>query len=242
MLDLLIPNISIASSAAAGSGRAVFATSVQWPPREWTRDYGFPGQVDELGRIQKINVVPKPYQRPHPPLFKASSISKETCALVCARGNYADHPALAAAARYVKKMLPVEEATTARRERADFAYMSSVDDVRRRMDAMVENAHPEWFAWQGDQGLLPTDVVKKQVETLRARSCSRVINRPPEALVCSSCARRSPTPSAGWRGLVGAIISVPARQSERDRRPARARFRPPVSRSRGCARRDRAGR
>src|SRR6266852_2393630 len=49
-----------------------------WPAHEWTRQYGFPGEVDELGRIQKINVVPKPYQRPHPPLFQAFSVTEET--------------------------------------------------------------------------------------------------------------------------------------------------------------------
>ena len=51
---------------------------IQWPPHKWTREYGFPGEVDEQGRIQKINVVPKPYQKPHPPLFQAFSISEET--------------------------------------------------------------------------------------------------------------------------------------------------------------------
>lgn len=209
-----------------------------WPAHEWTREFGFPGEVDELGRIQKINVVPKPYQKPHPPLFQAFSISEETvrwCAregitptilisqppllrkLVEAyqeesrkagrqlklgesvgvlRGVYlADSHEQAAKlaedgvcgvafrkffyqfgffeawreaeddAKYGKKMLPVEEATTARMERADFAYIGSVDDVRRRMDALVENAHPEWFVWQGDQGLLPTAEVRKQIET-----------------------------------------------------------------------------
>ena len=49
-----------------------------WPAHEWTREYGFPGEVDEQGRIQKINVVPKPYQRPHPPLFQAFSLTEET--------------------------------------------------------------------------------------------------------------------------------------------------------------------
>jgi len=49
-----------------------------WPAHEWTRQYGFPGEVDEEGRIQKINVVPKPYQRPHPPLFQAFSLTEET--------------------------------------------------------------------------------------------------------------------------------------------------------------------
>jgi hypothetical protein len=49
-------------------------------------------------------------------------------------------------------------------ERVDFAYTGTVDDVRRGMDAMVENIHPEWFVWQGDQGLLPLDEVKRQIE------------------------------------------------------------------------------
>jgi len=30
---------------------------------------------------------------------------------------------------------------------------------------MVENVHPEWFVWQGDQGLLPLEIVKQQVRT-----------------------------------------------------------------------------
>src|SRR5262249_33537475 len=49
-----------------------------WPAHEWTREYGAYGEVDELGRIQKINVVPKPYQKPHPQLFQAFSVSEET--------------------------------------------------------------------------------------------------------------------------------------------------------------------
>jgi hypothetical protein len=28
---------------------------------------------------------------------------------------------------------------------------------------MAENVHPEWFVWQGDQGLLPLDAVKQQI-------------------------------------------------------------------------------
>jgi hypothetical protein len=32
------------------------------------------------------------------------------------------------------------------------------------MDALVENVHPEWFVWQGDQGLLPVDEIKRQLE------------------------------------------------------------------------------
>ncbi|MGH8012055.1 MAG: LLM class flavin-dependent oxidoreductase [Candidatus Binataceae bacterium] len=49
-----------------------------WFAHEWTREFGAPGEVDELGRVRKINVVPKPYQKPHPPLFQAFSVSEET--------------------------------------------------------------------------------------------------------------------------------------------------------------------
>ncbi len=30
---------------------------------------------------------------------------------------------------------------------------------------MVENVNPEWFVWQGDQGFLPKEEVKRQIET-----------------------------------------------------------------------------
>jgi alkanesulfonate monooxygenase SsuD/methylene tetrahydromethanopterin reductase-like flavin-dependent oxidoreductase (luciferase family) len=210
-----------------------------WPAAEWTREYGFPGEVDELGRIQKINVVPKPYQRPHPPLFQAFSVSEETIRW-CAREGITptillsqppvvrklveayQHEARAAGrnlklgestgvvhcvylggskaeahklanegivaafrhffhhfgfsegfredadeARYPrgKVNLPASEITIERMERIDFAYTGTVDDVRRGIDAMVENVHPEWFVWQGDQGLLPLDEIKRQLET-----------------------------------------------------------------------------
>ena len=210
-----------------------------WPAHEWTREFGFPGEVDELGRIQKINVVPKPYQRPHPPLFQAFSISEETVRW-CAREGitptilisqppllrklaeayqeeaknagralklgesigvlralyFADdkerarklaedgicgvafrkffyhfgffeawrEPADEAKYPAGKVMLPADECNIARMERADFAYLGSVADVRASIDAMVENVHPDWFVWQGDQGFLPKDEVKRQIE------------------------------------------------------------------------------
>ena len=64
-----------------------------------------------------------------------------------------------------KVMLPASEVTVERLERVKFAYVGTVDDVRREMDAMVENVNPEWFVWQGDQGFLPKEVVRKQIET-----------------------------------------------------------------------------
>jgi alkanesulfonate monooxygenase SsuD/methylene tetrahydromethanopterin reductase-like flavin-dependent oxidoreductase (luciferase family) len=210
-----------------------------WPGAEWTRQYGFPGEVDELGRIQKINVVPKPYQRPHPALFQAFSVSEETvrwCAregiiptillpqppvvrkfveayqqesrstgrnlklgenvgvvhsvyfgntkeearklandgIIAAFRQFFHHFGFSEAwredqddARYPrgKVNLPASEVTIDRMERVDFAYVGTADDVKRGIDAMVENVHPEWFVWQGDQGLLPLEAVKRQLET-----------------------------------------------------------------------------
>ena len=210
-----------------------------WPAHEWTREYGFPGEVDEQGRIQMINVIPKPYQRPHPPLFQAFSLSEETvrwCAregirptiilpapevvrklgeayveealkvgrtlklgqnIGVLRGVYlADsveqarklaesgmcvlgfrevfhHFGFTEAwreppdeARYPtgKVPLPASEVTAERIQRVKFAYLGTVDDVRRGLDELVEKANPEWFVWQGDQGFLPKDEVKRQIE------------------------------------------------------------------------------
>lgn len=210
-----------------------------WPAHEWTREYGFPGEVDDQGRIQMLNVVPKPYQRPHPTLFQAFSVSEETvrwCARegiiptillpqppvvrklveayreeaakagrnlklgesvgvlhsmyfgkdkqqarqlaaegICGVGfkQFFHHFGFSEAwrepgdeARYPagKVMLPQSELSIERFERSGFAYTGTVDDVRRDFDAMAENVHPEWFVWQGDQGFLPIDEVKRQVE------------------------------------------------------------------------------
>lgn len=210
-----------------------------WPAHEWTRQYGFPGEVDELGRIQKINVVPKPYQRPHPPLFQAFSVSEETIRW-CAREGiiptvlmpqppvvrkfaeaYQEEAARAGRklslgdsfgvlhciyladnkeqayklgeegicgiafkqffhqfgfseawrlpedeAKYPtgKVPLPSSEISMDRLERSGFAYFGTADDVRREVDAVVENVHPEWFVWQSDQGFLNKDIVKRELE------------------------------------------------------------------------------
>ena len=42
-----------------------------------------PGEVVN-GRVRKISVVPRPYQKPHPPLFQAFSVSDSTI-VWCAR-------------------------------------------------------------------------------------------------------------------------------------------------------------
>ena len=64
-----------------------------------------------------------------------------------------------------KVMLPASELSMQRFERNKFAYFGTADDVRREMDEVVENVHPEWFVWQSDQGFLSKDIVKRQLET-----------------------------------------------------------------------------
>jgi alkanesulfonate monooxygenase SsuD/methylene tetrahydromethanopterin reductase-like flavin-dependent oxidoreductase (luciferase family) len=54
-----------------------------WAAAPWTEKYGMPGEVKD-GRVRKISVVPKPYQKPHPKMFQAFSISESTI-LWCAR-------------------------------------------------------------------------------------------------------------------------------------------------------------
>jgi alkanesulfonate monooxygenase SsuD/methylene tetrahydromethanopterin reductase-like flavin-dependent oxidoreductase (luciferase family) len=217
-----------------------YETGTPWPAHEWTREFGGPGEIDEVGNIQRLNVVPKPYQRPHPPLFQAFSVSEETVRW-CARegiiptillpqpdvvrkfveayreeaakhgrklnlgeqtgvvhcvyfGDNREHarklgeegicgvafkrffhhfgfseawrePGDEAKYPTGKVMLPSSEVTMERLQRVKFAFAGTVDDVRREMDAMVENVNPEWFVWQGDQGLLPVDEIKKQLRT-----------------------------------------------------------------------------
>ncbi len=55
-----------------------YDTGTPWPAQDWTRRYGAPGEIDDNGYIQAINVVPKPFQRPHPQLFQAFSQSEAT--------------------------------------------------------------------------------------------------------------------------------------------------------------------
>jgi alkanesulfonate monooxygenase SsuD/methylene tetrahydromethanopterin reductase-like flavin-dependent oxidoreductase (luciferase family) len=182
--------------------------------------------------------VPKPYQKPHPPLFQAFSVSEETVRWCAREGiiptillsqppvvrkhaeayreesrkagrtlslgesigvihclyfgpnhesaqQLAENGACGVAFRKFfhhfgfteawrepedearwpqgKAMLPQSECTVERMERAKFAYVGTVADVQREMDAMAENINPEWFVWQGDQGLLPVDEIKRQV-------------------------------------------------------------------------------
>lgn len=50
----------------------------EWLPREATTRYGAPGELDDNGWLRKISPVPKPYQKPHPPVFQALTMTEET--------------------------------------------------------------------------------------------------------------------------------------------------------------------
>jgi alkanesulfonate monooxygenase SsuD/methylene tetrahydromethanopterin reductase-like flavin-dependent oxidoreductase (luciferase family) len=203
-----------------------------WPPHTWTEEFGDPEEIKD-GRCHKISVVPKPYQKPHPPVFQAFSISEATIRW-CAQQeiipmilhsnpptlrplveSYVDESAkhgrklplgksvgvlrqiyfgsdeevyrmseLGAVGMLWKRfwghfgfweifktpedgadLLPPEKWTVDRMIAQDYVYAGSVKNVRKGMDRLVECANPEYFAWLGDQGMLPLEVVKKQLRT-----------------------------------------------------------------------------
>jgi alkanesulfonate monooxygenase SsuD/methylene tetrahydromethanopterin reductase-like flavin-dependent oxidoreductase (luciferase family) len=183
-----------------------------------------------------IDIVPKPYQKPHPTLFQAFSMSEATVRW-CARENIvptlfiADHEQVRFFAdthveeakavgrnlkrgeslgvlraiypgdtqeaakkmlasgfcgygfqnffqhfgfleafrteadnkKYGKDPLPVSEATPERMIDSNFALAGTTSDIRRGMDKLVEAGNPEWFIWQGDQGLLPIEEIKRTI-------------------------------------------------------------------------------
>ncbi len=54
------------------------AEGLEWLPAEATARYGAPGELDDKGWLRRISPVPKPYQKPHPPLFQALSRTEAT--------------------------------------------------------------------------------------------------------------------------------------------------------------------
>jgi alkanesulfonate monooxygenase SsuD/methylene tetrahydromethanopterin reductase-like flavin-dependent oxidoreductase (luciferase family) len=58
----------------------------RWPPADWTRSYGAPGEIDDQGVVRRISVVPRPYQEPHPPMFQPFSVSESTIRYTAAEG------------------------------------------------------------------------------------------------------------------------------------------------------------
>ena len=214
-----------------------YETGTPWPAAEWTRRYGSPGEIDENGNLQLIDVVPKPYQKPHPKLFQAFSQSESTIRWAAREGiiptllisdleqlnKFANVMVEEAAAhgrnlnlgddlgvfrgvyladdkaqardlamrglmgtgwpgwahdfgftdafrlpeddeKYPNQPLPVSEVYMERFEKTHFCLVGDENDVRKEMDLLVEAANPEWFIWQSDQGYLPLDDMKRQLE------------------------------------------------------------------------------
>jgi alkanesulfonate monooxygenase SsuD/methylene tetrahydromethanopterin reductase-like flavin-dependent oxidoreductase (luciferase family) len=51
---------------------------IDWTVAELSREYGVEGDIDEDGKVQRISVIPAPYQRPHPPLWSVYAASEST--------------------------------------------------------------------------------------------------------------------------------------------------------------------
>jgi len=65
-----------------------YETGVQgYPAYELARKSGTLGEVGPKNEIRAISVVPAPYQRPHPPVFMATSSSKES-AIYCGKNGF----------------------------------------------------------------------------------------------------------------------------------------------------------
>jgi alkanesulfonate monooxygenase SsuD/methylene tetrahydromethanopterin reductase-like flavin-dependent oxidoreductase (luciferase family) len=58
-----------------------------YPAWEIARDAGAKGEIDENGNTRTICVVPKPYQKPYPPVFVAASKSRESIEF-CAKHGF----------------------------------------------------------------------------------------------------------------------------------------------------------
>jgi alkanesulfonate monooxygenase SsuD/methylene tetrahydromethanopterin reductase-like flavin-dependent oxidoreductase (luciferase family) len=52
---------------------------------------------------------------------------------------------------------------------AGMVFAGTVDDIRRRLSEVEEKLHPEYFLWVCDQGYLPIDEVKRQLELFGTR-------------------------------------------------------------------------
>ena len=58
-----------------------------YPAFKIAREAGAPGEIDDNGVIRRISVVPAPYQKPHPPVFVATSKSDDSIRY-CARQGF----------------------------------------------------------------------------------------------------------------------------------------------------------
>jgi alkanesulfonate monooxygenase SsuD/methylene tetrahydromethanopterin reductase-like flavin-dependent oxidoreductase (luciferase family) len=65
-----------------------YETGVQgYPAYELARKSGVNGEIGANNEVRTISVVPAPYQKPHPPVFVATSSSKES-AIYCGKNGF----------------------------------------------------------------------------------------------------------------------------------------------------------
>ncbi len=65
-----------------------YETGVEgYPAYELAKKSGTQGEIGPNNEVRKISVVPAPYQRPHPPVFVATSASKDS-AVYCGRNGF----------------------------------------------------------------------------------------------------------------------------------------------------------
>ena len=65
-----------------------YETGVEgYPAYELTRKSGAYGEVGSSNEVRKVSVVPAPYQKPHPPVFVATSASKDS-AIYCGKKGF----------------------------------------------------------------------------------------------------------------------------------------------------------
>jgi alkanesulfonate monooxygenase SsuD/methylene tetrahydromethanopterin reductase-like flavin-dependent oxidoreductase (luciferase family) len=190
---------------------------MKWPAAEAARRYGAPGEIDDEGWFRKVSPVPKPFQKPHPLLLQAMTLTPETIAWTAQEGivpmiflpfpdmairgaeHYREEAAKAGRnlklgesvglARIISLAKNKEAALEIARRGimyllglyhshfypnipttiepvvdAGVAFVGTPDDVRRQLAAVQERLNPEYFLVFCDQGLLPLDEVKQQVE------------------------------------------------------------------------------
>lgn len=193
------------------------AEGLEWKPKEATTRYGAPGELDEQGWLRKISPVPKPYQKPHPAIFQALTMTEETIRWAAREGVipiiflpfpdmaikgaqfYTDEATKAGRSlrlgqsvglcrlmylgdsyqaaletarngsvflfrNFHSKFYSVIPDTIEPYIESGTAFVGTVDDIRRQMNAVQEKMNPEYFLWLCDQGYLPLYEVKKQLE------------------------------------------------------------------------------
>jgi len=193
------------------------ADGVPWPACDVAERYGAPGEVDERGLVRKISVVPKPYQKPHPLLLQAMTLTRDTIAWTAREGIvpmiflpfpdmaidgarvYQDEAAKAGRqlklgesvglarivslsndrsqasalaeqgimgllALYHSRFYPNIPTSVEPMMQAGVAFVGTPEDVRRQLAAVRSQLNPEYFLVFCDQGLLPIDEVRRQVE------------------------------------------------------------------------------